>query len=129
MLPDRSPRQVLRLLRIVDAAIERSDCQYAKRLARHVLTLDPGNTRAIASLESIEQRIADCDVAAVPTARPWTKAEDEELRALAGTMRATELARRLNRSVNAVYKRGETLGISLRYHGPPRRAYRRYDEI
>lgn len=45
--------------------------------------------------------------------RPWTPAEDADLRALAATMTKKELAARLKRTVSAIENRADRLGVKF----------------
>jgi hypothetical protein len=51
--------------------------------------------------------------------RPWTAADEQELRLLAPTRTAEEIAAVLNRSAAAVLHRSEKLGVTLRRPTPP----------
>ena len=125
MSTKRIQQQVARMLGTVEAAIEQSDWHCARRIAQDVLALDPENADAHAYLEAVDRRLErDELMSGPPPGRPWTTAEEDELRLLAGRHRATDIARRLNRSIAAIYKRAELMRLSLRYDGPPRRSQR-----
>ena len=53
--------------------------------------------------------------------RPWTSDDLEKLKAMAGNHRRDEIAAELNRGVSSVAVKAHQLGISLRYHGLPKR--------
>ena len=118
MPTQRVQQQIERLFCTVETAVEESDWHCVERVARDVLALDPENRDALTYLEAADRRKQEWDVEAPVQGRPWTQAEDEELRELAGEWRATDIARRMNRSAGAIYKRGAELGILLRYRGP-----------
>jgi len=47
-----------------------------------------------------------------PTSRPWTAGDDEELRRIYGTMKRTEVAEQLNRTMVAVACRAKEMGLT-----------------
>jgi hypothetical protein len=49
----------------------------------------------------------------ITRSRPWTKEETRMLRSLARERTKTVIARKVKRSVDAVYRLGSTLGVML----------------